>query len=102
MLGEPRRGWKEDRGEETWAVTRVPGREEDEVSTRPDYVVLFGDDGNTGRERYENLKVRGEKRITSGGRGDRALLGAMPPRPPGGDATAPSRGRDYHAPLGAR
>ena len=57
MLGEPRRGWKEDRGDETWAVTRVPGREEDEVTTRPDYVVLFGDDGNTGRERYENLKV---------------------------------------------
>ena len=46
-----------EQGEETWEVSRVPGEEKDEVSTRPDYVVLFGDDGNTGREEYENLKV---------------------------------------------
>ena len=58
MLGEPRRGWKVVNGDGTWSVTRVPGREEDEVTTRPDYVVLFGDDSNTGREQYENLKVR--------------------------------------------
>ena len=57
MLGEPRRGWKVEQGEETWEASRVPGEEKDEVSTRPDYVVLFGDDGNTGREEYENLKV---------------------------------------------
>ena len=90
MLGEPRRCWKEDRGEETWAVTRVPGRAEDEVSTRPDYVVLFGDDGNTGRENYENLKVSesndervggGARNAPSWGRGGRALLGERRPRP---------------------
>ena len=57
MAGEPRRGWKEHLGDETWRVTSVPGRDEDAVTTRPNYVGLFGDDGNTGLEEYENIKV---------------------------------------------
>ena len=72
-----------EQGEETWEVSRVPGEEKDEVSTRPDYVVLFGDDGNTGREEYENLKVKDwlDRWPRWGGRACRSLVGAPGQRP---------------------